>query len=159
MRQADGRPNAAMLPSVNLPNGENLGQIVLLINKLQAFDHTPEFSHIYRKTLDPALRREAAIKLLAASYYQIPDEFSELLSASFSPDSNLARQLVDAGKCQLHFSQFNQTYLLNCTVKRLEEDDYYFQATFWHNLLFNPLLSTQSYILQFKIESLSSQDD
>ena len=103
-----------------------------------------------RRTHDPAERREAALKFLAERYYQAPREFSDILTASFPPDSATAARLLAGRECRLDFEQFNQWYRLPCTVRRLSPNNPLREATFWHNLLFNPRLSADCIILGFE---------
>ena len=103
-----------------------------------------------RRTHDPAERREAALKFLAERYYQASREFSDTLTAGFPPDSATAAKLLADRECLLDFEQFSQRYRLHCTVRRLSPNNPLREATFWHNLLFNPRLSADCTILGFE---------
>lgn len=151
VRQAGGRPTAGMRPSVGLsaPDGR-LGHITVLIVKPEAHDVTAQFRHIARKTHDPAERYAGALKVLAAAYYQDPEEFSDELTALFGPANPVAEHLVAAGECHLAFEQFAQRYELPCAVRELAEDHAAFQATYWHNALFNPNLPGGVRVLAFR---------
>ncbi len=105
-----------------------------------------------RRTHDPAERREAALKFLAERYYQTPREFSDILTASFPTDSATAATLLAYRECRLDFEQFSQRYRLYCTVRRLSPNNPLREATFWHNLLFNPPLPADCTILGFEPE-------
>ena len=148
VRQAGGRPTAAMMPRALL-GGEDrdLGPMVVLITKAAPAEVTAQFRHMARRTHDPAERYEAAIKFLSAAYYQRPQEFSDELTALFGRDSTTAEALLSAGSCRLLFSQYQQSYDLPCRVRALAESDPAFQATYWHNALFNPKLPGEVRIL------------
>ena len=103
-----------------------------------------------RRTHDPAERREAALKFFAERYYQIAREFSDTLTASFPPDSATAATLLAQRECRLDFEQFSQRYDVRCTVRRLSPNNPLREATFWHNLLFNPRLPADCTILGFE---------
>ena len=103
-----------------------------------------------RRTHDPAERREAALKFLAERYYQAAREFSDILTASFPTDSATAAKLLAHRECRLDFEQFSQRYRLHCTVRRLSPNNPLREATFWHNLLFNPRLPADCTILGFE---------
>ncbi len=140
VRQAGGRPTAGMTPRVVAEDGTEAGRIVVLIVKADAPDITAQFRHMVRKTHDPAERHDGALKFLAAAYYQRPQEFSDELTALFSPASDTADLLLSTGRCRLFFEQYQQRYELPCAVRALARDDPAFQATYWHNALFNPAL-------------------
>lgn len=148
VRQAGGRPTAAMMPRALLGDeGRDLGPLVVLITKAAPAEVTAQFRHMARRTHDPAERYEAAIKFLSAAYYQRPQEFSDELTALFGPDSETAEALLSDGSCRLLFSQYQQSYDLPCRVRMLSETDPAFQATYWHNALFNPKLPGEVRIL------------
>ena len=111
---------------------------------------TAQFRHMVRKTQDPAERYDAALKMLAAAYYQRPQEFSDQLTALFGPDSEIAVRTLTAGRCLLAFEQYSQSYTLPCSVRALDEDDPAFQGTYWHNALFNPALPGGVRVLGFQ---------
>ncbi len=88
--------------------------------------------------------------MLAAAYYQRPQEFSDQLTALFGIDSVIAEQVLAAGRCLLAFEQYSQRYTLPCAPRVLAEDDPAYQATYWHNALFNPALPGAVRVLGFQ---------
>ena len=164
VRQAGGRPTSAMTPRVLLAGaGEDpardLGRIVVLTVKAAPEEITAQFRHMVRKTHDPAERYEAALKVLAAAYYQRPQEFSEELTALFGPRSETADALCASGRCRLLFEQYQQSYDLPCAVRALEEADPAFQATYWHNALFNPALPAGARVLGLRPDWARAEAD
>ena len=150
VRQAEGRPTAGMRPSITLAGGEAaMGHITVLINKADPDDAIAQFRHMARKTHDPKERLETALKHLQATYYQRPHEFSDVLTALFGPGSEAAGQLAATGACRLRFEQYQQSYDLPCSVRRMTESEPAYQATYWHNALFNPNLPAGVEILAF----------
>lgn len=150
IRQAGGRPTAGMRPAVRIGVGSTAaGEITVLIVKRDRDDITAEFRHMVRRTHDPADRFSAALKYLAAAYYQRPGDFLDHMTALFAADSAFAARLLAAGECRLDFDQFSQTYRLPCRVRRLADDDPAYQATYWHNSLFNPALPPDVQVLAF----------
>ena len=103
-----------------------------------------------RRTHNPAERRDSALKFFAERYYQEPRRFSDTLTASFPPDSGTAAKLLAHRECRLDFEQFGRRYRVYCTVRRLSENNPLREATFWHNLLFNPRLTVEYIILGFE---------
>jgi hypothetical protein len=150
-READGRPNAAMMPTVT-PAGADapLGDVITLLHRRPEYAQTKEFQHFARKSQDPLDRREAIVKFLAESYYQDIDRFIDVLTASFGSGSSGARTLVRAKSCKLEFSQYSQNYRVHCNVWRLSKNNPLHEATFWHNLCFNPNMSLDNVILGFE---------
>lgn len=150
IRDAGGRPTAGMRPTLTVAGQTSAaGQINVLIVKRDSEDTTAQFRHLVRKTHDPAERYEAALRLLAAAYYQRAREFSDQLTALFGPDSATARKLADTGRATLDFEQYNQRYHLPCEVHALSEDSPAYQATYWHNSLFNAALPAGIQVLGF----------
>ena len=122
--------------------------IVLLVEK-EPESQTAYLRQIVRRTQDPSARRNSALQCLCADYYQHPKNFSDALTALFEPRSVTAECLVRVGSCVLHFEQFGQRYRVSCRVEVLASDAPAFQATFWHNSIFNPSLSGDVQVLAF----------
>ena len=151
VRQAGGRPTSGMRPEVRLAaDAEPLGAITTLIVRREPREATAQFRHMVRKTQDPAERHDAALETLAAAYYQRPREFSDELTALFGPAPGLADRLLESGHCVLDFEQYSQRYRLPCAARNLGEDEPAFQATYWHNALFNPALPGGVRVLGFQ---------
>lgn len=151
IRHAGGRPTGGMRPVVRLSrSGPDLGRITVLIVKSRPEETTAQFRHMVRKTHDPAERYDSALKFLAAAYYQRPQDFSDEMTALFGPVSGLADSLLEAGCCRLLFEQYNQRYALPCALRQLAEEHPAYQATYWHNGLFNPALPAGTRVLAFQ---------
>ena len=154
MRRDGGRPSAGMAPLVSDVDGDTpIARVVTVLCKRPEHSAAMELRHLARRTHDPAQRREDALRLLAERYYQAAREFSDTLTASFTADSATAAKLAPgpAGRhCRLAFAQFGQRYDLRCTARRLAPADPLREATFWHNLLFNPRLPADCAILGFE---------
>lgn len=153
VRGAGGRPTSGMRPDVMLPGEDGAAaRITVLIVKANPEEAIDRFRHLYRRTHDPVDRYDAALAYLAAVYYQRPAEFADEMSALFGPGADVAAWLSAAGRCVLRFAQYEQSYALPCRVRALDEVDPAFQATYWHNALFNPDLPTGIRILGFQPE-------
>lgn len=151
VRQGGGRPSAGMRPRLRLAGSEpDLGPVTVLIVKAAPQEVTSQFRHLARKTHDPVERYNGALKVLAEAYYQRPQEFSDELTALFGQVSELADRLLEAGRCRLLFEQYSQSYELPCSLRALPEDHPAFQATYWHNSLFNPNLPGGVRVLAFR---------
>ena len=139
VRKDGGRPSPGMCPGIEI-NDENVGQITVLIVKADSQDITREFRHILAKTQDPRARYDSAIKLLSEYYFQLPAEFDDELTAIFSIANDRAENIIENRNCRLRFVQGNQTYHLECQARSIAENDEKYQATYWHNHLFNPTM-------------------
>ena len=148
-RQDDGRPTAGMCPEVIVDDDTSLGQIVTLIIKQSPEHSTDQFRHMVKKTQDPAERWEGAKRVLSSLYYQDPKEFSDGLTALFGPGSKICAKLIESANCILVFEQNNQRFRVPCKVVDLPADTPNYQATFWHNSLFNPNIPGDIKILAF----------
>ena len=150
MRVGDGRPTTGMCPHLSLADGGSYsGQVTVLIIRTDAAEDVSQFKHMVQKTHDPADRYKAAIKYLSATYYQKPQEFSDEMTGLFSFEGLLARALCARGSCILEFSQFGSRYRLPCSVREMDEETDAFEATYWHNRLFNSRMPADVKILGF----------
>ena len=151
MRDDRGRPGDAIMPAVTLVGTDApMGNVITVMSKGPQYSKTPEMRHMVRKTNDPAQRRDTALTFFSEYYYQKAAEFSDILTATFPPGSPGAAQIRDAGRVTLTFAAYNQRYDLDCRVWALAEHNPLHQATYWHNLLFNPGLAADTIILGFE---------
>jgi hypothetical protein len=139
VREHGGRPTPGMRPVLEVA-AQRVGPITVVLNKRDSTEATTQFRFMVKKTHDPADRYDAALRHLAAAYYQRPDSFSDRLTAVFSPAAELPVQISGRTDCVLMFTQFSQTWRLLCAAQLLEPDAAEYQATYWHNALFNPRL-------------------
>jgi hypothetical protein len=155
VRQDGGRPCEGMRPMVT--PGE--ARITVLIVGADPRDDTAQLRHLARKTHDPAERLDAALRTLSATHYQHPDSFSDRITALFGPGSDLPERLLDDGRCRLDFQQYNQHYRIPCAAGELAENDPAWQATFWHNTMFNPNIPAGIRILAFTPDWAAAEAD
>ncbi|MGH6886141.1 MAG: hypothetical protein ACREGK_08710 [Geminicoccales bacterium] len=150
VRQGGGRPTSGMRPRILTAYGDALSPgIVVLIVELESTDSTALFRHQYLRTNDPIERYDKVLEILAGSYFQQPARFSDVLTASFGPESTIVPRLLHHGSCVLAFEQYAQAYRLPCKVAELASDDDLYQATYWHNRMFNPSMPPGIRILAF----------
>lgn len=158
VRMDDGRPSLPMRPRP-IVEQQALARVTVLINKRAPYAMTPEFRHLVLRTQDPRSRHESGLQMLAADYYQRANEFSDCMTALFGPDSFLVDQIVRASVCALEFGQPRQYYLIPCSVENLSEHEPAFQATYWHNRLFNPAMPPGIQVLAFTPDWSTAQAD
>ena len=156
-----GRPSAGMRPVLTMPghNPPLSRKITTVLTKQDSSAITKQFRYMVLKTNDPSERYDAALKYLAAGYYQKPHEFSDRLTALFAIESSLALTTVTAGICILEFDHASQRYRLPCAVRVLSDKDSEFQATYWHNRLFNPAMPSDVRIFEFAPDWLQGESD
>ena len=160
MRDKMGRPDEEIMPALTLPGAEEpMGHIITVMSKGPMHSKTPEMRHMAQRTNDPASTREAALKFFSEFYYQKASEFSDILTATFPPDSEGAATIRRADRCTLTFEAYNQRYDLDCKVWKLTDKNPLWQATFWHNALFNPSLPADTVILAFEPDWNASSAD
>lgn len=160
VREGAGRPDAAVTPALTLPGGAApLGHVVTVLSRTSAHSMTPELRHICRQTNDPAQRRERALALFAAGYYQQASRFDDTLTATFPTGSPGAARIAAAAACRLGFAAYSQRFGLACGVERLDAADPLHQATWWHNHLFNPDLHPDAVVLAFQPDWAHSSGD
>lgn len=160
MRSDNGRPSSGMRPKVLTADGrEIIAGMTTLIFPLQPYDSTAFFKHQLRKTNDPKAARERGLAFLQAEYYQRPKTFSDKLTALFPDPSRVTDYLVENGRCILVFEQYSQRYTMEADVTELPSNNLFFQATIWHNRIFNPQLPPNIHILEFAPRWHSAQAD
>ncbi len=157
IRQMDGMPDDAMMPTLRFKHlAEPMGQIITLINKTKNYSVVPEMRHMAKKTNDVSQIRQEALKFFAEAYYQKPATFSDILTATFVPNSLGAKKIYKKNQCILHFSAYAQEFDLQCKVWRFEKHHHLYQSTWWHNKLFNSSLHPDTEVLGFEVDWESS---
>ena len=150
VRNLAGRPSSGMRPDVVLEaEGVVYEAVTVLLVRRQPQSSTLEFQHMVKRTQDPKERYAAALKYFAANYYQEPSGFSDRMTALFAPESTAGQRIRAAGQCRLRFAEKRQSYELPCEVRPVPENDPFWDATYWHNSLFNPSLPQEVMILSF----------
>jgi hypothetical protein len=150
MRELEGRPTPGMSAGIHsVRGGDEQARLNFLILHGDSADRTAEFRHIVRKTQDPAQWLKNGLRILAERHYQDSEAFQDSLTALFALDSAVAAALLEAGQCRLKFVERSVEYSFEFDVKALEQDSESFQATYWHNHLFNPTLPGAVQILEF----------
>lgn len=149
VREERGRPSPGMQPDIALPDGRGFGGVKVMMTRKDPITFTQELRHMVRRTRDPKQRFESALRYLSSTFYQYPREFSDRMTALFAKNARAAQTIHDANRAVLLFSEKNQSYTIPAEVRRLVESDPAWQATYWHNHLFNARLPGEVTILQF----------
>ena len=150
MRDNFGKPDDSIMPNLYLDKQkEPICKIITLIHKLPEFSLLTELKHIAKKTNDPSQIREQAIRLLSSSYYQKNKEFSDILTATFTPESEIAKTLIEKGVCRLLFEAFSHRFDVKFNVIQLEKSEFLYHSTISHNQLFNINIHPETIVLSF----------
>lgn len=158
MRTGGGKPDDGMMPQVWI-GAEMVGHIITVLNKTPEYSVTAELSHMAAKELDPAKRRDQALRFLSATHYQKAAQFSDVLTATFPPGSAGAARLIAASRVRLVFDAYAQRFDLRCTVSQLARGSALYRATWAHNFLFNPALPPGTEVLAFEPDWSGSSSD
>lgn len=148
VRDHGGRPTPGMRPVLEVA-AQRVGPITVVLNKLDGGATTTQFRFMVKKTHDPVERYEAAMRHFAAAYYQGPDSFNDQMTALFAPEAGLPGQIAGRDDCLLLFEQFRQSWRLPCAARLLDPSAPSWQATYWHNALFNEHLPGGVQIVAF----------
>lgn len=151
MREQEGRPSQGMRPRVLDAGGEQLsaGVIVLLVRE-DSFESTEFLKFQVQKYNDPQDVYKKALIFLQSTHYHRAAEFSDEMTGLFGNDSELVERMTGDGKVTLEFSQFSQTYRIPCNTRLLGADEEAYQATLWHNRVFNPNIGSDIEIVGFQ---------
>lgn len=158
MRFDGGRPASGMRPRFSRADGGLLSDgVTTLLIPAQTIEHIAFFKFQTQRTNDPRQRYEKGLQYLQGTYYQIPGEFTDELTALFPPASQLAKTLLAEAEILAEFAQANQTYRMACTVRKLPARDPARDLTLWHNRLFNPDLPAASIVIGLQPQWRSAQ--
>ena len=86
---------------------------------------------------------------MSSSYYQKNKEFSDILTATFTPESEIAKTLIEKGVCRLLFEAFSHRFDLKFNVIKLEKSEFLYHSTISHNQLFNVNIHPETIVLSF----------
>lgn len=150
MREDDGRPSRGMQAAVWLGGGiELINAMNILLVQGDISESTAFFKFQVKKSHDPAQVVEKGLQFLQSTYYHHAPSFRDEMTALFPRRTDTTDQLVEAGQCLLQFEQFNQVFKLVCTIRQLETDEDSWQATYWHNHMFNANLPGDATVIGF----------
>lgn len=150
-RDYGGQPMPAMRPRVSGRNGEvMLPAMTMLLVPEEPSVSTAFFRFQAQKTNEAQRVRNAGINYLAGDFYQLPELFSDELTAVFGAGSEAAAMLVKAKEVLLDFEQYSQSFRMFCTVRRLPARSPARQASLWQSRLFNPNLPNDAVVLGLK---------
>jgi hypothetical protein len=151
MRQDGGRPSPGMRPRVLTITGRELSPaLTVLIVPKDPSESTAFFRFQVQKTRDSRDVYERGLAYLKADYFQQPKTFSDQLTAVLAKGSTLLSAMVKAGSSVLQFGQFQQRYRFPSAVSVLAPGDPAYEASIWHNRIFNPAMAETAQVIAIK---------
>jgi hypothetical protein len=151
VREFGGQPMPAMQPCASSKDGKVISPaVVLLLVPEEPAASTAFFKFQVQKTNEPEEAREAALRYLGADYFQIPELFSDVMTAVFAPRSPTAASLVRLAAVRLDFEQYSQSFRIWCAVRSLGKPEPARESSFWQARLFNPNLPKDAKVLAFR---------
>ncbi|MFN0193861.1 MAG: hypothetical protein ACKVP5_18120 [Aestuariivirga sp.] len=102
-----------------------------------------------QKTADPKATREAVLRYLAGDFYQLPELFSDRLTAVHAADSETAAVLLKHKEVLLDFEQFSQAFRMFAKVKKLAPQDEVHDFSLWHARGFNRNIPNDAVVVTF----------
>lgn len=141
----------AMRPRVSSRKGELLspGMMTLLV-PLDPSEAAAFIRFQVQKTADSHAARDAVVRFLASEFYQLPELFSDEVTAVFGDASETAARLVKLKEVLLDFSQYAQTYRMFCKVRRILCTDAAHGFSLQQARAFNPNIPASATVLGFK---------
>jgi hypothetical protein len=150
-RQFGGQPMPAMRPCVSTDSRKVIiPEMTLLLILEEPSASTAFFKFQVQKTNDQEEVREAALRYMGADYFQIPEMFSDEMTAIFAANSPIAQSLSQMKIAVLKFDQYSQKYDLPCMVRRLKPREPAYKASYWQAQVFNSNLPGTVEVLAFK---------
>jgi hypothetical protein len=150
-RDYDGQPMPAMHPRVSSRKGEVLlpSMLILLIPE-DAVLASAFLRFQVQKTSEHQRVREASVKYFGGDFYQLPELFSDEMTAVFGPSSETAARLLRQKEVLLDFEQYAQSYRMFCKVRKLGANDETHDFSLCHARVFNPNVPNDSVVLAFR---------
>lgn len=146
-----------MTPKV-IQGDVELGAITTVLCKRPEYSVTMELQHMARRTMDPAKRRQDILEFVSERYYQNIVEFNHELTAVFLLGSAWVETLTRNGPTLFRYEQFNQCFDVVCNPRVLSPNNPLREATFWHNVLFNPSLPSDCIVIGLDPDWSQSSD-
>ena len=115
MRDHGGTPMPGFRPRVTSLKGEViLPEMTILLVPLDPEQSTAFFKFQLQRTNDHRQAFDAGVKYLAADYYQVPELFSDEITAVFAGGSAVAGRIARLKTVLLDFEQYAQRYRMAC---------------------------------------------
>lgn len=149
-RDYEGQPLPAMTPQVSARTGE----VILPSMMCLLVPHDPEPATDFlrfqvQKNNEQLKARNSALQYLAADFYQLPELFTDEMTAVFSPASAMAKAMTGKRAVLLSFEQYSQTFRMFCKAKVVSEKHPAREFSLWQARIFNPNIPNDATVLSF----------
>ena len=152
-RMYGGKPSDGTAASFSdIKSNKNLGEARSILIEDHCLNTSKMFEFMHKQTHDPETRFDKAIKFFSSEYYNTPKNFNGSFTATFIPQSSLAKNLIKKKKVRVQFFERETGFNFIVNVSKLQKKDTKWQYTFWHNRFFNPTLDENIKILNFSPE-------
>jgi hypothetical protein len=151
VREFGGQPAPAMRPRASTRSGTLIMPLItVLLVPEDPLASTAFFKFQVQKTNEMKEAREAALQHLGADYFQLPELFSDEMTAVFAAGSPNAASLLGAKDVLLDFEQYAQSFRVACAVRGLRATEPARESSLWQARLFNPNVPRDAKVLGFK---------
>lgn len=151
VRNYDGMPMPAMRPRVSSRKGEVLSAATTMLLVPEEVGPSLAFLRFQlQKTPDHKQARAAVVGYFAGEFYQLPELFSDEMTAVFAPGSDVAAGLLKRKEVLLDFEQYSQSYRMFAKVRRLTATEEARDFSLWHARAFNPNIPGDCVVLGFR---------
>jgi hypothetical protein len=160
LRNSGGAPPPGARPRVLERSGKTLlAAMTVLIVPRAPRDSTAFFRFQVSRSHDPREVYRAGVNYLAETFYAQAELFSDELTALFKPESETALRIAAARSCLLDFEQHSRRFTLACRARQLRQTEAAYEATWWHNRIFNTEVPAGAIVLAFKPDWKSAKAD
>lgn len=150
----------AMRPRVSTEGGEVImPEMAILLVPEEPMASTAFFTYQVQKSNEQDEVREAGLRYMGADYFQIPEMFSDEMTAVFAAGSSFAAALLQSKTVVLDFQQYAQAFRLRCKARRLRPQEPAHASSYWQARLFNAKLPATVQVLAFKPDWKSALAD
>lgn len=150
-RDYGGQPMAAMHPRVSSRKGEViLPAMTILLVPEETGPATAFLKFQAQKTHEHEKSRDAVVKYLGGDFYQLPELFSDEMTAVFGVGSPSAGRLAKLKHVLLDFEQYGQSFRMFCKARKLPPKDQAREFSLWQTRAFNPNVPNESEVLAFR---------
>lgn len=150
-RDYGGQPLPAMTPQVSSKKGEII--IPTMMSLLVPQDPGPATAYLrfqVQKHNEHLKARNAALQYLSADFYQLPELFTDEMTAVFGSNSVTAKSMTGKREVLLSFEQYSQAFRMFCKARIVGEKHPAREFSLWQARIFNPNIPNEATVLSFK---------
>lgn len=150
-RMFSGKPSEGTVAYLfDTKTNKELASVRTILIEKNCLNTAKMFEFIHKQTHDPEIRFEKAIKFFSSEYYNTPKKFNGSFTATLDYQSKITKNLLKKKKINVQFFENKTGFNFTVNVNKLTKKDAKWKYTFWHNSFFNPILTDNIEILNFK---------